>query len=110
MSIVMTDEQKYNVVLKELGELLQHKNTTISCQRFHIDNLKAKLQAAEKERSENSDAAQIVLDREAIDALRSINAALQDFCKDIENTVDVAKLKTAQSYIAALLPVNGGAA
>ena len=45
----MTDEQKYNAVLKELGELLQSKNTTISCQRWQIDQLKEQLAAAEEE-------------------------------------------------------------
>lgn len=48
----MTDEQKYNAVLKELGELLQNKNTTISCQKWQIDQLKEKLAAAEEERDE----------------------------------------------------------
>ena len=46
----MTDEQKYSVVLKELGELLQEKNTTICCQKWQIDELKATLEAAEEER------------------------------------------------------------
>lgn len=46
----MTDEQKYSAVLKELGELLQSKNTTISIQRWQIDELKEKLAAAEEER------------------------------------------------------------
>lgn len=46
--VTMTDEQKYNAVLKELGEVLQSKNTTISCQQWQIDELKAKLEAAEK--------------------------------------------------------------
>lgn len=46
----MTDEQRYAAVLKELGEVLQSKNTTISCQSWQIDELKAKLEAAEKER------------------------------------------------------------
>ena len=50
--MLMTDEQKYSVVLKELGELLQSKNTTISCQSWQIDELKAKLEAAEKERDD----------------------------------------------------------
>lgn len=48
--LAMTDEQKYDAVLKELGELLQNKNTTISCQKWEIDNLKEKLAAAEAER------------------------------------------------------------
>jgi hypothetical protein len=46
----MTDNEKYNALLKELGELLQNKNTTISCQKWEIDQLKEKLAAAEKER------------------------------------------------------------
>ena len=46
----MTDEQKYNAVLKELGALLADKNTTISIQRCHIDQLKEKLAEAEEER------------------------------------------------------------
>lgn len=48
----MTDEQRYSAVLKELGEVLQEKNTTISCQRWQIDELKAKLEQAEKERDD----------------------------------------------------------
>lgn len=50
----MTDEQKYNAVLKELGELLQSKNTTISCKQWQIDELKAKLADAEKEMADNA--------------------------------------------------------
>lgn len=46
----MTDNEKYSAVLKELGEVLQDKNTTICCQKWEIDNLKEKLEAAEKER------------------------------------------------------------
>ena len=46
----MTDEQRYSAVLRELGEVLQEKNTTISCQAWQIDELKAKLEAAEAER------------------------------------------------------------
>lgn len=48
--MIMTDEQKYSAVLKELGEVLQNKNTTISCQSWEIDQLKEKLAAAEKAR------------------------------------------------------------
>lgn len=48
--MIMTDEQRYSAVLKELGEVLQHKNTTISCQKWQIDQLKEKLAAAEEER------------------------------------------------------------
>ena len=46
----MTDEQRYSAVLKELGEVLAEKNTTISCQKWQIDELEAKLEAAEAER------------------------------------------------------------
>ena len=46
----MTDEQRYSAVIKELGEVLQEKNTTISCQSWQIDQLKEKLEAAEEER------------------------------------------------------------
>ena len=46
----MNDEQRYSAVLKELGELLQNKNTTISCQKWQIEQLKEKLEAAERER------------------------------------------------------------
>ena len=45
----MTDQQKYAEVLKELGALLADKNTTISCQKWQIEQLKEKLEAAEKE-------------------------------------------------------------
>ena len=48
----MTDEQRYSAVLRELGEVLQEKNTTISCQKWQIDELKEKLAAAEAERDE----------------------------------------------------------
>ena len=42
----MTDEQRYSAVIKELGEVLQEKNTTISCQSWQIDELKEKLEEA----------------------------------------------------------------
>lgn len=47
---MLTDNEKYSAVLKELGEVLQTKNTTISCQQWQIDDLKEKLAAAEEER------------------------------------------------------------
>lgn len=46
----ITDEQKYSAVLKELGEALQSKNTTISCLRWQVDELKAKLETVKAER------------------------------------------------------------
>jgi chromosome segregation ATPase len=66
----MTDEQKYSVVIKELGELLQIKNTTISCQSWQIDQLKEKLAAAEEERD--------FAKKKLADADRSINMLLED--------------------------------
>ena len=66
--MIMTDDQKYSVVLKELGELLQHKNTTISCQKWQIDNLKEKLAAAEEERDFAKE--RLVAAHVAIDALQ----------------------------------------
>lgn len=48
--MIMTDEQRYSAVLRELGEVLQEKNTTISCQAWQIEELKAKLEAVEAER------------------------------------------------------------
>lgn len=53
----MTTEQKYAEVLKELGELLQSKNTTIQVQSWQIDSLKKQLAVAEAER--DADASQI---------------------------------------------------
>ena len=46
----MTSQQKYSALLEEIGVLLQSKNTTISCLKWEIDNLKEKLVAAEQER------------------------------------------------------------
>ena len=46
----MTDEQRYSAVIRELGEVLQEKNTTICCLRWQIDELEAKLEKAEAER------------------------------------------------------------
>lgn len=48
--MVMTDEQRYSAVLRELGEVLQNKNTTISCQKWQIEELQARAIAAEEER------------------------------------------------------------
>lgn len=48
----MTDEQRYSAVLRELGEVLQEKNTTICCLRWQIDELEAKLEHVKRERDE----------------------------------------------------------
>lgn len=75
--MIMTDEQKYNAVLKELGELLQSKNTTISCQKWQIDQLKEKLEAAEKERDEWHDGWRVAADQrdDALIQLQELEAA-----------------------------------
>ena len=69
--MIMTDDQKYSVVLKELGELLQCKNTTISCQSWQIDQLKEKLACAEYEREKAVEHA-MKLDTQLLDALCEI--------------------------------------
>lgn len=66
----MTEEQKYSVVIKELGELLQNKNTTISCQSWQIDQLEEKLAAAEEELN--------FAKEKLADADRAINLLLAD--------------------------------
>lgn len=45
----MTPQQKHAVLLEELGELLQNKNTTITVLRWQLEELEAKLAAAENE-------------------------------------------------------------
>ena len=66
----MTDEQRYSAVLKELGEVLQDKSTTINCQRWQIEELKAKLEKAEHERD--------FAKEKLADADRAINILLED--------------------------------
>lgn len=96
----MNDEQRYSAVLKELGEVLQEKNTTINCQLWQIETLKEKLEAAERER----DAAV----KECIFAKKERDAAAKEceFAKD--------KLADAGIKIATLLEeveqLKGGAA
>lgn len=114
----MTDEQKYSAVLKELGELLQSKNTTISVQRWQIDELKAKLEAAEKERDEamakNASEKVLLLDNEAINALRNVNTTLLECYNRMVSHGDcdayVEILQNAQRALSSTLPINGGAA
>lgn len=45
----MTDEQKYNELLKELAQLIKDKNDAITWQQMQIDILQEKLAAAEKQ-------------------------------------------------------------
>lgn len=111
----MTDEQKYSAVLKELGEVLTSKNTTISCQSWQIDQLKEKLKAAEAERdaatTREDFQAVLLLDKEAVNALQNINAALRACYDDIAAMIgDVHTLEAAQSTLASILPIKGGAA
>ena len=114
----LTDEQKYNAVLKELGEVLTSKNTTINCQRWQIDQLKEKLKAAEAERDRTLQdiadvAAHRVCDLDAVEQLRSVNKALRK-CVNMENKtiVDFEGLLDLQQYIQTALQVleTGGAA
>ena len=44
----MTDEQRYNSVLKSLGELLEAQRDTINIQGCRIEGLMKKLETAEK--------------------------------------------------------------
>ena len=116
--MLMTDEQKYSAVLKELGELLQNKNTTISCQKWQIDELKAKLEAAEKERDDTlHDLAEAtrhcMAADEAVAQLRKVNIELRK-CVDLKNGIilDAPNLRDLQAYIQTALQVleAGGAA
>ena len=98
--VKMTDEQKYNAVLKELGEVLAEKSMTISCQSWQIDNLKEKLEAAEKEANKHAF---------VMRSLCEINDAIFE-CIDFEAGVvlDAERLVEMQSSIrVALLLENG---
>lgn len=114
---MMNDEQKYNAVLKELGEVLQSKNTTITCQKWQIDQLKEKLAAAEQERDDTmrdyADADQhLMAASEAFAQLRAINKALRK-CVNVEAraVIDFDGLFDLQADIqAALQQAEGGAA
>lgn len=48
----MTDEQRYNAVLKSLGELLEAQRDTINIQEYRIEELLKKLETAEKKLAE----------------------------------------------------------
>ena len=111
----MTDEQKYSAVLKELGEVLQSKNTTISCQSWQIDQLKEKLAAAEKERDE-AQQEHISADTYIVKAaaqLRRVNVALSK-CVNVDDKtiVDAEGLLELKEYIQTALQMieTGGAA
>ena len=120
--VTMNDEQKYSAVLKELGEVLQDKNTTITCQRWQIDQLKEKLKAAEAERDETQqecvEAEAHLVDAETSIAevtarLRRINVALRK-CVNVEAraVIDFDGLFDLQADIQAAVQQleHGGAA
>ena len=48
----MTDEQRYNAVLKSLGELREAQRDTINIQEYRIEELVKKLETAEKKLKE----------------------------------------------------------
>ena len=48
----MTDEQRYNAVLKSLGELLEAQRDTINIQEYRIEELLKKLETADKKLAE----------------------------------------------------------
>ena len=48
----MTDEQRYNAVLKSLGERLEAQRDTINIQEYRIEELLKKLETAEKKLAE----------------------------------------------------------
>lgn len=114
----MTNEMKYSELLKEIGALLADKNTTISCQRYQIDELSQRLKMAEAERDEavakNASEKHLLLDSEAINALRSVNETLRECYNSMtENggcAAYVETLEIAQLVLSSVLPIEGGAA
>ena len=50
------EQDKYAILLFELAGVLQEKNTTITLQKYEIEELKKKLEAAEKEAAEYAEA------------------------------------------------------
>ncbi len=84
----MTAQQKYSTLLEELGALLQDKNTTISCQKWQIDELTEKLAAAEEERDF---AKEKLADASfAIDLLQADVAELEEKLSAVEHERDEA--------------------
>ena len=49
------EKEKYETLLSELAEVIKSKNTTIILQRYEIEELKKKLEAAEKEAAAYAD-------------------------------------------------------
>lgn len=110
----MTDEQKYNAVLKQLGEVLTQKNTEISCLNWQIDNLKEKLAAAEKERDEvaakKMDEMYLLLGGDAVAELRAISRQLRLAYENDGCIVSTETMAEVQAAIKNLLHIDGGAA
>ena len=48
----MSDEQKYQELLKEIGKIIKEKNDDIIIKTFQNDDLRKRLQKAEKELDE----------------------------------------------------------
>ena len=46
---MLTDEQKYQELLKEVGEMIKGKNERIMLLEYEVKSLSEKLEAAEKE-------------------------------------------------------------
>lgn len=75
----MTNEQKYNALLRELGELLESKNTMLNCQKWQIDQLKEKLKAAEEDRDMARDELEVATGRleNALDAIARLKGGAE---------------------------------
>ena len=111
---MLTDEQKYAAVLKELGDTLAQKNTQLCCQKWQIDNLKGKLAAAEQERDDTlrdyvEADLHLMAASEAFAQLRTINIALRK-CLDLKNGIilDAAGIIELQSDIQEALRLAEG--
>lgn len=114
--LTMTDDQKYAEVLKELGALLAENKTTISCQKWQIEDLKAKLESAEAELREDTKAFDEIMHKtlernEQIAALCAVSAWLMD-CVNLAalEEEDLAKIMEAQDEIREIIDKMGGAA
>lgn len=49
---MMTQEEQYNLLLREVAELIKSKNDEISLLRWQVADLEAKLRAAEESKHE----------------------------------------------------------
>lgn len=117
LNMDMTDEQRYDAVLKELGEVLAEKNSTISCQKWQIDDLKKKLENAEAELREDTKAFDAIMKKalansEQIAALYAVSARMMESVNlALLDDDDLAKVMAAQNEIREILgKLEGGAA